>query len=55
MNTRFVTHCLAQSSELDRLCNRHVLLALAFCLGALTLWCMPDIVALICGSGVVTL
>ena len=55
MNTRFVNYHLAESAALDRLCNRHVVLALAFSLGALTLWCMPDIVAWLCGSGVVTL
>ena len=55
MNSRFVNYQLAESSALDRLCNRHILLALAFCLGALALWCVPDFVAWICGTGVVTL
>jgi len=35
--------------------NPRVTLLLAFCLGALALWCIPDFVAWLCGTGVVTL
>ena len=55
MNTRFVSYCLAESTTVHARSDAIAGLILAFCLGALALWCVPDFVAWLCGTGVVTL
>jgi len=52
--TTFTRYCLTESTTVHTRCDAIAVLILAFSLGALTLWCMPDIVAWICGTGVVT-
>ena len=53
--TAFTRYHLAESTTVHTRSSAIAGLLLAFCLGALALWCIPDFVAWLCGTGVVTL